>query len=279
MEEFSVTELANYRWHEMRDNCEKIEDLIATNLAVSGIRSYNLEPDFSEMGREQALSLLVHDAAVEVYRTNSELESEEYFDIMASNINSRVSQEDNLDSEIVFDNVRGFPVNEVVQSIADYYGENFRSAQNIEIEKVLENNDFHGRADIVRDVNGDTELRDIKTCYTDAAIPGSQDSFKLACYALISRNQLDIDSFILEYPLQSTEIEIEPENWFGEVAEKAGELEDLLEEGREKQADLLQPDFGRRDGESPREFVEGLDLPYDVNKSYARSAVPDAVRE
>ncbi|QKQ98943.1 hypothetical protein GKQ38_05525 [Candidatus Nanohaloarchaea archaeon] len=279
MEEFSVRELADYYWNDERENYDEVEDLAATNLAISGIRSYDLEPDFSDMDNEQALALLVHDAAVDIYELNSELDSEEFFELMASDINYRISQEDELDQELVFGSIEGRPLKDIVEEVSNYYEQNFQEGENVKTERVLENNGFHGRADIIRDVDGETELRDIKTHYTETPVPGPLDGFKVACYALISRDELEVDSFVIEYPLQGTEIEVEPEEWFGEVAEKAREFEEILEEGRENQAGLLESDLGTETDRAPRDFVEGLNLPYEMNKAYARSALPEGIKQ
>lgn len=273
-----MRELADYRWHDRRDNRGELGDLVSTNLAVSGIRSYDLEPEFGDISEEQALSILVHDAVIELYDLNLELNSEEFFEVMAADISYRNSQEEDLDQDLSR-GVGGLPLDEILEELADYYSGNFKAGENIETERVLNNNGFYGRADIVREVDGEKELRDVKIRYSNPPIPGLQDEFKMACYALISRDELDIDNFVLEYPLQGAEIEVEPEQWFGEVVDTAAEFESLLEEGRKNQAELLRSELRTESDREPRDFVERLDIPYEMNKAYARKALPEGIGE
>ena len=71
----------------------------------------------------------------------------------------------------------------------------------------------------VVEVGGETELRDIKTRYSDRRpLPDEDEKLKIACYALISRQALDIDRFILDYPLQGSDVKIDTRARFTHIA-------------------------------------------------------------
>lgn len=279
LEEFSVRELEDFRRYSQEKNIEGLEDLLATNLAVSGIRGYELEPDYAEMSSDQALSLLIHDSVVEAYKLNTELDEDEFYEFLAGSMNSQVEEAEGLEPDILLEeNVYGRPISEVVQDLSRYYSENFSPGSDVETEQVLENNGFFGRADIIHEVDGETELRDIKTRYSEnVPVPGPGDRFKMASYALISRNERDIDRFVLEYPVQGVEVEVETEEWFGEVVEHAHEFEKLLDSTRERQAKLLEEAMDLENGRDPRDFVEGLNLGYRTNRDFAESAVAEGL--
>lgn len=258
---------------------DSIEELVSRNLSASNQREYDYQGDFEDKNTDQALSILVHDAAVSLYERNEELNEEEAFNHISNHINERISESQNLDSDIIWNQVYGDSLNEVVQDAAEYYSENLVPASDVETEKVIENQGFHGRTDIIREVDGKTEIRDVKTKYSDKApIPGPRDAFKMACYALISREGRDIDRFVLEYPLQGEEVEVEPEEWFAEVAEKANEFGEKLDSARNEQARIIGQELGHNVNSSPREFVENLGLSYNYMRRTAEAAVANALR-
>lgn len=279
IEEFSVRELADFRRYSEQRNTEELEDLVATNLAISGIRGYELEPDYKEMNSDQALSLLIHDSAVDAYKLNSELDVDEFYEFLAGSMKEEAEQAKGLDTDILLEReVYGRPLSEVVQDISEYYAKNFSKGSEVEIEEVMENNGFFGRADIIRKAGGDTELRDVKNRYSrNIPVPGPDDGFKMGSYALISREQRDIDRFVLEYPIQGIEVEVGPEEWFGEVVQKADEFEKLLEKSRNRQAQLLEDAMGLENGKDPRTFVEDLNLGYSTSRDFAEPAVTEGL--
>ena len=278
-EEFSVSQLAEFRKHSRMENDEALEELVSRNLSSSQDREYDYQGDFSDKDTDQTLSILVHDAAVNLYDRNEEVDVDEAFQHMSSHINDRISETQNLDRDVIWRDVYGASLKDVVQDAAEYYAENLQTASEVATEEVLENQGFHGRADVIREVDGETEIRDVKTRYSDApSMPGPEDEFKMACYALISRGELEVDRFVLEYPLQGEEVEVEPEEWFAEVANRANEFGRKLDESREKQARLLENELGLKTDMAPREFVEGLNLGYDKNRETAQAAAAEALR-
>lgn len=278
MEEFSVNELETFRRKSWEEDDEAIHDLVIGNLAISGDRDYNLEPNFSDNDTDYALAILVHDAVVNLYKLNAELNSEEFFDEISGKILDRVDDAEDLSEDIIWQEVHGESLNETVNQLADYYEENFEQASTVETEKVLNNNGFKGRADIVREIDGETEIRDIKTRYSDRKpVPAGDEKFKIACYALISREELNVDRFVLEYPLQGVEVEVEPEEWFAEIADTAEEYRQMLENARETEAEILEDEMGLNNGKEPREFVEGLNLGR-MNWDYAEAAVTEGLK-
>ena len=279
IEEFSVRELADFRRYSRERNNQGLEDLVATNLAISDIRGYELEPDYVEMTKDQALSLLIHDSAIKAYENNFEGDQDEFYSFLADDMNSQVEKAQGLEDDILLtENVYGRPVSGVVEDIARYYAQNFSSGTDVETEKVLENNGFFGRADIIRVVDEDRELRDIKTRYSEKTpLPRPEDEFKMGCYALISREGMDIDRFVLEYPVQGLEIEVEPTEFFGEIVEQAENFEELLETSRSRQAQLLEEAMDVENNGDPRDFVEGLNLGYSTNRDFAESALSEGL--
>lgn len=277
MEEFSVSELAEFRKYSRMNNEGSLEELVSKNLSLSENRQYDYKGDFSDKTTDQALSILVHDAAVSLYNQNQYVDAEEAFSHMSSHINDRVSGTQNLDRDIVWREVYGAPLNEVVKDAAEYYAESFQPASEISIEQVLENNEFYGRIDVIREVNGEKEILDVKTRYADKPIPRPGEEFKMACYALISRGELEVDRFVLEYPLQGKEMVVEPEDWFSEVANLANRFAEKLESSRTEQARILENEFGFKTSMSPREFVEGLGLGYDKKWETAQEAASEVL--
>lgn len=279
LEEFSVRELEDFRRYSEEENTEGIQDLVATNLAISGIRDYELEPDYEEMSSDQILSLLIHDSAVEIYELNSELDQDEFYEFLAGNMNEQVEKAKGVGKDVLLEGqVYGRPLSQVVGDIAGYYADNFSQGANVETEKVMENNGFFGRADIIREVEDEMELRDVKTRYSEnIPVPAPGDRFKIGSYALISRGERDIDRFVLEYPVQGTEIEVEPTELFGEIMEKAQKFEEMLETSRNRQAQLLEDAMDLNRGRDPRAFVEGLNLGYRTNRDFAESAVAEGL--
>ncbi|MFB6192967.1 MAG: hypothetical protein ABEK00_01850 [Candidatus Nanohaloarchaea archaeon] len=272
MEEFSVSELEEYRKHGRQNDREALEDLVSKNLAISGIRSYDLEPDLTEMKPDRALAYLLHDSVIDLYQENREMSSEEIYDRIAEKLNRRISETEGLNQDIVLGRVHGMKVGDAASEIADYYSDNFEQASQVETEKVLENNGLYGRTDVVRQLDDTSEIRDVKIHYSGIPVPVPGEEFRMASYALISRDDLDVDRFVLEYPLQREEVEVKPENWFAEVTDTAADFEELLEEARENQAELLKDEVGSSTKAS-REFVESLNLPYNLNLKYAEQAV------
>lgn len=272
MEEFSVRELTDYWWCTGPGDEDRLNELLSTNLAVSGIRGYDIEPDLSEMERENALKTKIHDSVVEFYDFNLDLDSDEMFEFLYSEVERRGPEESDIDLEI-----EDRKVENILRSVAAHYEDDFAEADTVETEKVIGNNGFYGRADILRDMGEEKELRDVKMRFADNPVPGPKDRFGMACYALISRHEHDVDRFVLEYPLQGAEFEIEPENWFSEVVDSADEFESLLEESRREQAELLREDMDADTDKPPRRFVEDLDITYEENKDYARTAVARTV--
>jgi len=278
-EDFSVSQLAEFRKYSRLGSDEELEELVSRNLSSSQDREYDYQGDFSDKDTDQALSILVHDAAVSLYDRNEEVDVDEAFRQMSAHINDRISETQNLDRDVIWRDVYGASLNEVVQDAAEYYAENLQTASEVATEEVIENKGFHGRADVIREVDGETEIKDVKTRYSDtASIPGPEEEFKMACYALISRGELEVDRFVLEYPLQGEEIEVEPEEWFAEVADRANEFGEKLEASREEQARMLENELGLKTDMSPREFVEGLNLGYDRNRETAQAAAAEALR-
>lgn len=278
MEEFSVSELDTFRRKSGYGDQEAVYDLVAGNLAISGERDYRPEPDFEQEDTDYALTLLVHDAAVNLYELNEQLDSEDFFEQITDDIIQRIEDEQALSKDIIWEQVYGTSVKDTVDQLADYYSENFEQASHVETEKLIENNGFTGRTDIVREVGGETELRDIKTRYSDRRpLPDEDEKFKIACYALISRQELDIDRFILEYPLQGEEVKIDPRERFSDIAGIAEEYRQMLETAREVQAEMLEEDMGLEKGEDPRKFVEGLNLGR-TNRDYAEAAVTEGLK-
>ena len=278
-EEFSVSQLAEFRKHSRMENDEALEELVSRNLSSSQDREYDYQGDFSDKGTDQTLSILVHDAAVSLYDRNEEVDVDEAFQHMSTHINDRISETQNLDRDVIWRDVYGASLKDVVQDAAEYYAENLQTASEVATEEVLENQGFHGRSDVIREIDGETEIRDVKTRYADApSMPGPEDEFKMACYALISRGELEVDRFVLEYPLQGEEVEVEPEEWFAEVANRANEFGRKLDTSREKQARLLENELGLKTDMSPREFVEGLNLRYDKSRETAQAAAAEALR-
>lgn len=278
MEEFSVSELDTFRRKSGYGDQEAVYDLVAGNLAISGERDYRPEPDFEQEDTDYALTLLVHDAAVNLYELNEQLDSEDFFEQITDDIIQRIEDEQALSKDIIWEQVYGTSVKDTVDQLADYYSENFEQASRVETEKLIENNGFTGRTDIVREVGGETELRDIKTRYSDRRpLPDEDEKFKIACYALISRQELDIDRFILEYPLQGEEVKIDPRERFSDIAGIAEEYRQMLETAREVQAEMLEEDMGLEKGEDPRKFVEGLNLGR-TNRDYAEAAVTEGLK-
>lgn len=279
LEEFSVRELTDFRRYSEQGDTEGLEDLVATNLAISGIREYQLEPDYCEMDSDQVLSLLIHDSAVEAYELNSELSEDEFYEFLSSSMKEQSENAEGLDTDILLEEeVYGMPPSEVIEDISSYYAENFVSGSSIETETVLDNNGFSGRADVLQDVEDETELRDVKTRYSEnIPVPGPDDRFKMASYALISRDDRDIDRFVLEYPVQGLEVEVETEEWFGQIIDYTHEFEEILNASRDRQVKLLEEAMGLNNRRDPRDFVEGLNLGYETNRDFAESAVAEAL--
>ncbi|MFB6145428.1 MAG: hypothetical protein ABEJ99_02890 [Candidatus Nanohaloarchaea archaeon] len=228
--EFSVTELSDYARYSRSGQQDKVDELVDRNLDIQGIRIYDLEPDFSGMDYDHALSILVHDAVVDLYDRNQELDEKEIFDFMASRMGERVQRSDGLNEEVLWGRVYDNKLNEVVDDIAHYYADNFVEGRDVRTEEVVGNRGFFGRADILREIDGETELRDIKTHYSDVQVTMPYQEFKMGCYALISRGDLEVERFIIEYPLQQKKLEVDPTEWFGEVVEVAEEYRGLLED-------------------------------------------------
>ena len=278
-EEFSVSQLAEFRKYSRIGHDEALEELVSRNLSSSGERQYDYQGDFSGKNTDQTLSILVHDAAVSLYDQNQEVDVDEAFQHMSTHINDRISRTQNLDRDVIWRDVYGTSLKDVVQDAAEYYADNLKPGSEIATEEVMENNGFYGRADIIRKVDGETEIRDVKTRYTDtASIPRPEEEFKMACYALISRGEIEADRFVLEYPLQGEEVVVEPQEWFADVANRANEFKEKLETSREEQARLLQNELGFKTDMPPRKFVEDLNLRYDKNRKTAQAAAAEALR-
>lgn len=278
-EEFSVSQLAEFRKYSWIGHDEALEELVSRNLSSSGERQYDYQGDFSGKNTDQTLSILVHDAAVSLYDQNQEVDVDEAFQHMSTHINDRISRTQNLDRDVIWRDVYGTSLKDVVQDAAEYYADNLKPGSEIATEEVMENNGFYGRADIIRKVDGETEIRDVKTRYTDtASIPRPEEEFKMACYALISRGEIEADRFVLEYPLQGEEVVVEPQEWFADVANRANEFKEKLETSREEQARLLQNELGFKTDMPPRKFVEDLNLGYNKNRKTAQAAAAEALR-
>lgn len=278
-EEFSVSQLAEFREYSLMRDEEALEDLVSRNLSSSQDREYDYQGDFSDKDTNQALSILVHDATVGLYDQNEEIHADEAFQYMSSHINDRISETENLDRDVIWNDVYGASLKEVVQDAAEYYAENLQTGSEVKTEEVIENNGFHGRADVIREVDGHKEIRDVKTRYSESAsMSKPEDQFKMACYALISRDELDVDRFVLEYPLQGEEVVVEPEEWFAEVANRANEFGEKLKASRREQARILENELGFKTDMSPREFVEGLNLKYHKNRETAQAAAAEALK-
>ena len=290
MESFSVSELARYQKFREKGAEEAIKSQVTSNLMSPA--DENLQPDFSDTEEDLAISTAIHDSVVELYRQQPEDDVEQFLEenllspsgslsgtIKALEEDTELDRRDVLES-----NVYGMAVEDALKSIADFYNEarENEATINVETEKKLENNGFWGRADIIREfaMEGQTvtELRDIKTHYSNASLPRKIDEYKIASYALTSYADQEIDRIVLEYPVQGFEIEVDPHDWIGFIAEDAAEYEDLLEYAREQQAEKLELDLPvNREDKDNREFVHGLNLPNDMNYAYASSAASEAV--
>ena len=272
-EEFSVSELWSFRENLWMDNTEAVNDLLMWNIATSDSREKRREASKSEIDADRAVSMLLHDASVSVYELNTSMEFDGFIDRLCSEVREVINDSDDLSLDLTCDEVYGLSVEQALEQLADYYSENFSEASEVEIERVIENNGFFGRADIIRDTGEEIEMRDVKTRYSDKRpFPSEEDRFKMTCYALISRGEIDVDRFVLEYPLQGKEVEIDPESDLVEVANLADEYRERLEEVRSREVEIIEELTKTECDGSPREFVEGLNLGYQ-NWDYARLAV------
>jgi len=272
-EEFSVSELWSFRENLWMDNTEAVNDLLMWNIATSDSREKRREASKSEIDADRAVSMLLHDASVSVYELNTSMEFDGFIDRLCSEVRGVINDSDDLSLDLTCDEVYGLSVEQALEQLADYYSENFSEASEVEIERVIENNGFFGRADIIRDTGEEIEMRDVKTRYSDKRpFPSEEDRFKMTCYALISRGEIDVDRFVLEYPLQGKEVEIDPESDLVEVANLADEYRERLEEVRSREVEIIEELTKTECDGSPREFVEGLNLGYQ-NWDYARLAV------
>ena len=292
-ERFSVSELSRYRKMRNFRNFEEIENLVASNLVSDAEREP--EPDFTGKNIDLAVSTIIHDSVIELYRQRSQETPstsgtlEEIITSPPESFSDKIEafEEDTGKnrSDIFNMNVYGTPVEEVLEDIDSYYSHaRNEEVVNTGIEKYLSNRDFWGRADIIRDLKIDgeilTELRDIKTHYTDTPVPRDTDEYKISAYALISKSDQDIDRFVLEYPVQGIEVEVDPLDWMAHVAQDASEYSELLENSRENQAESLETDFTLdRKGKRAKEFVHGLNIPNHMSYAYATSAASENMRD
>ena len=303
MEEFSVSNLFKYRWMRQAENFEGLQSFIAHNLNSSEFRNGDATPDFSKMKEDNAVATLIHDSALELYDMDDELsndaEASEIRSVLEENIaemDGRLGgqfdgfeeatglERENLSEEEVY----GMPVSEVLGSISAFYSDQLgaKNVEKVELEKRLRNKNFTGRADVLRtfnDENGEevTELRDVKTHYSDDKVIVPKDDYTISAYAFLAYadEDVDIDRVVLEYPVQGQEYEVDPLNWIHLIAEDVSELGELLEETREVQADVLEEKFGRPHVDSDREYVEGLDIYPGEKKEYARRAAEEVLAE
>jgi len=272
-EEFSVSEIWSFRENLWMDNTEAVNDLLMWNIATSDSREKRREASKSEIDADRAVSMLLHDASVSVYELNMSMEFDGFIDRLCSEVREVINDSDDLSLDLTCDEVYGLSVEQALEQLADYYSENFSEASEVETERVIENNGFFGRADIIRDTGEEIEMRDVKTRYSDKRpFPSEEDRFKMTCYALISRGEMDVDRFVVEYPLQGKEVEIDPESDLVEVANLADEYRERLEEVRSREVEIIEELTKTECDGSPREFVEGLNLGYQ-NWDYARLAV------
>ena len=265
LEDFSVSQLKKFHHLHSTENEEKLDELIANNIGYSSIRQYDIEPDLSNMTQSQRLSTVIHDAIVDIYGNNERLSEPEVYD----HIKSEIISKGGLDRDYSDASVYNTDLDSAVRDISENIAESFVAGSNVRTEELLENNCLRGRADIIREVDDIKELRDIKTKY--GSEPRPYDEFGLACYALISRAEHDIDRFVLDYPVQGFEVEIEPEDWFSLVVDRAIAFEEILEDTREVQADQIR-DFLDNSDKSDREKVENLGLNPDRTLELARNA-------
>ncbi|WP_414837950.1 hypothetical protein ACK3SF_00940 [Candidatus Nanosalina sp. VS9-1] len=297
MEQFSVSNLVDYRWIRDRENFDDLKNFLAHNLASSSFRENSPTPNFSRMSQDQAKAVLIHDSALELYSAADEMaediQASEIKQILESNITEETGRlgrqfRDFEDSGISREHVKsgkiyGRKVDDVLNSIADFYAESLplEDFEILHIEDELSNNSFTGRADLVRRLDGITELRDVKTHYTNERPIFPVDDYKISAYALLAHGEdLEIDRVVLEYPVQGQQYEVEPENWLAYIASDASELEALLEDTRRLQADKLEEVYGRPHLHSDREYVEALDAAvHGEKKEYARRAAEEVIAE
>lgn len=264
-EDFSVNQLKKFHHYSETGNSEQLDRLAAKNIGNSGMREYDIQANLPTMDESQRVSNIIHDAVVELYEQNNNLTADQAYDFIRTEIEDKGDLEDEFSKALVY----RADLEETVEAISENIAENFVSGQDVRTEELLENRGLRGRADIIREVDGLTELRDIKTKYSSE--PRPYDEFGLACYALASRSDHDIDRFVLEYPVQGFEVEVNPEDWFSLIVERATQFEDMLDETRELQAEQIREYLDNSD-KTDREKVEKLGLNPARARELARKA-------
>lgn len=220
--EISVKDLKKFKALSRQQNYQEIASLVAQNSTRTNTARRGLTPDYDKLPDNLAKSIILHDEVVDFYRNNQSLSHPELTERF-SEVRSSFEAHD-LDDP---DSVYGRKIDELVMDISEYLSGTFEEASNVETEVEMENQGLFGRADIIRELeDGTTEMRDIKMVYNGKNPLGE---YGMACYALISQNDHEIDRFILEYPLQDMEVEIEPEDWFGVLISDIREFEQLEE--------------------------------------------------
>lgn len=303
MEEFSVSNLFSYRWMRETGNLDDLPNFIAHNLNSSKFRNGDATPNFSRMAQDNSIATLIHDSTLELYSADAGLsdspEASEIRAVLEENLaetEGRLGEQfDGFDDatglerdDLAKEEVYGMPVSEALSRISEFYSDQLagENVEKVELEKGLRNRNFTGRADVLRTVTDEegeevTELRDIKTHYSEGRILVPKDDYTISAYAFLAYGDedIDVDRVVLEYPVQGQGYEVDPLNWIYMIADDASELEELLEASRELQADKIEEEFGRPHVQSSKEYVEGLDIYNVEKKEYARRAAEEVLAE
>ena len=220
--ELSVKDLKRFKALSRQQNYQQIASLVAQNFSRTNDARRGLTPNYDRLDDNLAKSIILHDEVVAFYRDNQSLSQQELAERF-SDIKS-VFEAHDLDNP---DSVYGRKVDEMAVSISEYLSGNFEEASTVETEVEMENRGLFGRADIIRELeDGSKEMRDIKMGYSGK---NPLEEYGMACYALISRSDYEIEKFILEYPLQEMEVEVQPEDWFSVLISDIREFEELEE--------------------------------------------------